>query len=255
MNLNKLLHIATYAGRILLENGAEIYRVEETIVRICNAYGIENTDSFVTPTGIVVSLSDNNETISIVKRIKKREVNLNKIDKVNDLARKIVTENISLDDFYDKLEKIYNEPEYNDKTLMLFAGLSAACYSFILGGHIYDFISAFIIGILIKMISLIFKRLSINEFFINFIGGSITALLALIFYSINHNVNIDKTIIGAIMLLVPGLAITNAVRDIIAGDFLAGLTKAAEAFIVAIAIASGSGIILSFWINTFGGAF
>lgn len=254
MDLNKLLHIATYAGKILLENGAEIYRVEETIMRICNAYDVENVDSFVTPTGLVVSISSNNETISLVKRIKNREVNLNKIDKVNDLARRIVSKNISLDDFYDELEKISIESGYNNKTLIFFSGLSAACFCIILGGHIVDFISTFIIGILIKILSLKFKRLSINEFFINFIGGTIASILAISFYLINNNVNIDKTIIGAIMLLVPGLAITNAIRDIIAGDILAGLTRAAEAFLIAISIASGTGIILSLWINSFGGS-
>ena len=78
-------------------------------------------------------------------------------------------------------------------------------------------------------------------------------ILAIIFININLAANLDQTIIGSIMLLVPGLAITNAIRDTIAGDLLSGLTRAAEAFLVAISIAVGSGAVLSFWLSNFGG--
>lgn len=253
LNLDKLLQISTYAGRIMLENGAEIYRVEETVVRICHAYGITDTDSFVTPTGMMVSISDENTTLSSVKRIKTRGVDLNKIDKVNDLARRINTDKISLNDFYDALLTIENEKKYSNKLIVFISGLSAASFSITYGGNFSDFFAAFFIGYIIKLMSLKFQRLSINDFFINFTGGFVVSLLAVVFHLIIPTTNIDKTIIGAIMLLVPGMAITNAIRDIIAGDFLAGLTKGAEAFLIAVSIAAGSGILLSFWINTIGG--
>ena len=106
MNTNELLQIAADAGKIMLENGAETYRVEETIMRICTAYGEPNTESFVTPTGIITSIQCyNNRTISITKRITKRTVNLEKIKRINDLSRSISHNWMSLEDFKYELSK------------------------------------------------------------------------------------------------------------------------------------------------------
>ena len=95
--------------------------------------------------------------------------------------------------------------------------------------------------------------MSLNEFFVNTICAGAAAISAILFLNLGFVTNIDNTIIGSIMLLVPGLAITNAIRDIIAGDYLAGIIKTSEAFLVAIAIAVGTGGVISFWLNVLGG--
>lgn len=253
MNLDKLIYVSTYAGKILLENGAEIYRVEDTISRICIAYGVNSCDVFATPTGIMVSIYHNNNSISLVKRITKRTVNLNKVHKINALSRKIKVNKITLDNFYSMITTIDNEKSYSLLLVTLFSALSAGSFSIIFGGQLYDFLSAFFIGILITLTSNLFKKLSINDFFKNFICSALVAMVALVIQYLKIPIKFDSTVIASIMLLVPGLAITNAVRDLIAGDILAGITKGCEAILVAISIASGIGAILSLWINIFGG--
>ena len=99
MNLNKLLKVSTLAGKILLESGAETYRVEETIVRICLAFGAQSAESFVIPTGIIVTITHNDEVSTLVRRITSRGVDLNKIDKINNLSRKVQNSSMSIDDF------------------------------------------------------------------------------------------------------------------------------------------------------------
>ena len=80
MEINKILHVATFAGQIILESGGETYRVEDTIGRFCAAFGIQFAESFVTPTGIMVSVSDENSyTTTLVKRVKTRTIDLQKI--------------------------------------------------------------------------------------------------------------------------------------------------------------------------------
>ena len=116
-----------------------------------------------------------------------------------------------------------------------------------------DVFAAFIIGLIIKSLTIKWSEIGINSFFINSICSGIAAFLAIILYKFGIASQIDQTIIGAIMLLVPGIAITNAIRDTIAGDLLSGITRAAEAFLVAISIAVGTGAVLSFWISNFGG--
>ena len=253
MDMNKLLRIATFAGKIMLESGAETYRVEETICRICYSFGVEEANSFVTPTGIMVSISDDNKTYSLINRVTSRSVDLNKIDKINDLSRRIQNEKIDLNDILKILKEIDNGERYSFTITLIFSALSAGAFSILFGGHFNDFLAATFIGFIIKFLSAKFQKLSINEFFIDCIGGAVAASLTLLLVIIGFNINIDKTIIGSIMLLVPGLAITNAIRDTIAGDFLAGLTKGCEAFLIAISIAVGTGAVLSFWINVLGG--
>lgn len=253
MDMDRLLQVSSYAGQIMLQNGAETYRVEETICRLCLSLGAEKADSFVTPTGIIVSIYKNDKTYTTLKRVTSRGVDLNKIDKVNTLSRLTESDNITLESFYDSLVEIDRDDRYSTLATLIFSALSAGCFAFLFKGTVKDMISAAIIGFIIQYISMLLSRISVNSFFINSICGAIASALSVALYSLNIASQIDKTNIGAIMLLVPGLAITNAARDIIAADYLSGLTKAAEAFLIAVAIAVGSGTVLSFYINVLGG--
>ena len=245
MDLNKLITVSTLAGQILLESGAETYRVEETISRICIAYGAHTADSFVIPTGIMVTVTYYDEVATLVKRITSRGVDLNKINAVNDLSRRIQTGAIELNDFNKNLMNISNEPRYSNLITLIFSAIAAGCFAIMFGGNFKDFIAASLIGAVIKIVTIIFQKLNINEFFVNSFCGGLCALLATLFLNISLCSNLDKTIIGSIMLLVPGLIITNAIRDTIAGDFLSGITKASVAFLVAVSLAVGTGAMLS----------
>ncbi|MDO5515943.1 MAG: threonine/serine exporter family protein [Clostridium sp.] len=249
MDLNKLLNVSTLAGKILLESGAETYRVEETIVRICLSFGVDSAESFVIPTGIMVSVTKNEEVCTLVRRITSRGVDLNKIDKINSLSRRLQSEVLTIDEFKNELNAISAINRYSTLTTLMCSSIAAGCFSIMFGGGLKDFFSACIIGACIKIMAVTCQKLNINDFFINSLGGGLCALLAIIFMKFNICANLDKTIIGSIMLLVPGLTITNAIRDTIAGDLLSGITKAAEAILVAISIAVGTGAVLSLFIN------
>jgi len=121
------------------------------------------------------------------------------------------------------------------------------------GGNISDFIISFFVGGIIKWCSISLANINVNDFFINTLGGAMAAILAIIAVHFKLGFHVDKIIIGSIMLLVPGLAITNAIRDTIAGDLLAGISRAVEAFLIAIAIAVGSGIVLRLCFVYYGG--
>lgn len=253
MNTNEVLQVAAYAGKIILENGGETYRVEETMKRISISFGFGQADSYVTPTGFIISISDNNNTNSIVKRITNRTVNLEKVSMVNALSRKISNEKLPLEEVKKNLEYIDNYPTYKKNTILIFSGFAAAFFSLLFGGTIKDFSIAFFIGIAIKHICSSLYKIKTNEFFVNAIGGAVAALIAATSVQLNISDNIDTPIIGSIMLLVPGIAITNAIRDTIAGDLVSGVTRAVEAIFIAVAIAIGTGFALKFWFYIFGG--
>ncbi len=253
MDMDKILQVSSFAGQIMLQSGAETYRVEETICRICLSFGADGVDSFVTPTGIIVSIYKNNKTYSTLKRVTSRGVDLNKIDLVNNLSRITEKEKINIDSFYKSLKEIERGDRYSTFTTLIFSALTAGSFALIFDGTLKDMFSAAIIGLVIQILSIHLAKLTVNSFFINAICGAVSSAMAILLYNMNIASQVDKTNIGAIMLLVPGLAITNAARDIIAADYLSGITKAAEAFLIAVAIAVGSGSILSFWLNTLGG--
>lgn len=251
--MNEILQVAMFAGQMILENGGETYRVEETIWRICKMYGADEAESFATPTGIMASICHKGKTYSLTRRVSNRTVNLHKIDKVNDLSRSIQSKKLSVSEFKNELDKINNLHTYSFPIVIIFSGIAAGSFSILFGGNFKDAISAFLIGLIIKGLTLKWNDIGINAFFINSICGGIVALLAIIFLKLGIASQLNQTIIGSIMLLVPGLAITNAIRDTMSGDLLSGIIRASEAFLVAISIAVGTGGVLSFWISNLGG--
>ena len=165
--MNEILQVAMFAGQMILENGGETYRVEETIWRICKIYGADEAESFATPTGIMASICHQGKTYSLTRRVSNRTVNLDKIDKVNDLSRSIQSKKLSVSDFKRELDKINNLNTYSFLIVILFSGLAAGSFSILFGGNFKDAFSAFLIGLVIKGLALKWSDVGINTFFIN----------------------------------------------------------------------------------------
>jgi len=254
MEIDDIIHVATEAGKIILENGGETYRVEQTITMICNSYGIKHTESFVTPTGIMVSITNNeNKTISLVRRINTRTVNLRKVAMINNLSRLIAEKPLSMEDMIKEIDYINHIPPYSRKITTFFAASSSGFFTLLFGGNYKDFFIAFIIGALINYLSVYLDKLEVNGFLKNMLGGALAATVALTAASLGLVGNMDTIIIGSIMILVPGISITNAIRDTIAGDLVSGVSRSIEALFVAIAIAAGTSIVFKIWSLLFGG--
>lgn len=251
-----ILALALYAGEIMLKNGAETYRVEDTITRICNAYDVDTVESFVTPTGMFVSLdplNTENDVTAYIKRIKHRTIDLNKVSCVNNFSRNLSSKPMSLDEGMDALQRIDCLPKYNQYVKALCAGITSAFLGVLLGSTLHDFISSFIISVFVYFSVSFIENLNSNLFIQNVMGGAVASFFAIVSVSINLGINLDKIIISSIMILLPGVAITNAVRDTISGDLLSGLARTTEAILIAISIAVGVGTIMNIWIHLFGG--
>ncbi|MEG0773227.1 threonine/serine exporter family protein [Clostridium sp.] len=251
---DEIVHIAAEAGKIMLENGGETYRVEQTIAMICNAYNIKTTESFVTPTVVMISITNvMGETNTVIRRVTSRTVDLEKVAAINNLSRSLYSKPLLMKDLKDEVKNIENHQRYGDKISIIAAGITTAFFTLLFGGNIRDFTISFIAGILIKILSNFLNKLDVNSFFINVLGGALAAVIALVAGTFFTGFNVDKIIIGSIMLLVPGLAITNGIRDTISGDLLSGLSRSLEALMIAGAIAAGTGIVFKIWIYIFGG--
>lgn len=252
-----ILELALLAGEIMLRNGAETYRVEDTISRVLSSTNTKLLESFVTPTGIFISIDGDEKEpyLTIVKRVKSRSINLQKIDAVNDLCRRFVAQKISVQDTFTELKKIDETITYPKWFQVVSTGLVAAFFTIMFKGNIADFFASFYIGIVMQLVILFFQRYDVSKFMFDFVGGMVVVALAILFSSVGLGKNIPSIILGCIMPLVPGVAITNAVRDTIAGDLISGISRAVEAFFIATAIASGVASVLSIWVTVFGGVF
>lgn len=242
VNENKILTLANMAGKLALQSGAETYRVEDIITRICRHYGL-NAQCFVSITCIITSVRNyKGELFCSVERVQSRTTNLNKIHLINQLVRDIKKYNF--DEFTKQLSIIDKEVSY--RSLIYFIAYCSGAFFFALlgGGGVHDALSASIGGGLIFLISNFANKFQSNTFFLNTLGGFICTLSSYLTFKIGFTNTVSYSTIGTIMLLVPGIALTNAVRDLVAGDLLSGLSRAAEAFLIGAALASGTGFAL-----------
>lgn len=254
MKPEQLLKISALAGKILLENGAEIQRTEDTICRICEAYGVEEASAFVIPTGMFLSFSAEGKTYSRIMRIRGSSLNLERINRVNDISRRCVRQPMPCEEIMAELMQIREVRNYRPMTVTLAGGFIAMCFTPFFGGSLSDALAAFPIGMATQFLVQKYEQLQIN-FIVRIISTSVILTSAALFlHQLGIIRNTDSVIIGSLMLLVPGLAITNAVRDSIGGDLLAGIIRAIEACLIAVAIALGAGVTMSIWLSVSGGA-
>ena len=245
VNANVLLKVIKLSAQITLENGGETYRAEETIKFICKAFKIKEIDAIATPTGFYLTVSINGDDhYTIVKRIRKRTINLQKIHDVNNISRQIASYSISLKDALKELENISSNRVDQYKYPLLYTGVSSAFFTVLFGGGAFEFMVAFLTGILISAISKGFEELQSYQFFSNIMSGAVIAFAAVTVTTLSGIGNYNYIIVGGIMPLLPGLAMTNAIRDTIRGDLISGIARAAEAMLVASSLAAGAGAVI-----------
>ncbi|WP_345241629.1 threonine/serine exporter family protein [Pontibacillus salipaludis] len=240
----EMLELCLLIGRIMLQNGAETYRVEDTMTRIAASYGKEDAQSFVTPTGIFFSVS-RAEPAKLV-RVSDRATNLSKVTAANNISRNITGGKLTVDEAYKQLSEIDAAgSHYSVATQVAAASIASGCFAIMFQGNWYDFLPACISGGAGFVVLLLLHRLFEIRFFAEFLASLFIGILAFMFISFGVGHETYKVVIGSVMPLVPGLLITNAVRDLMAGHLVSGLSKGAEAFLTATAIGGGVAIAFS----------
>lgn len=244
-----ILILAMKAGTIMMKSGAEIYRVEDTMERICRACGIDYVDVFATPTGIFIA-TDNEEssnTVTYIKRIKSNETDLSRISKVNQFSRTFTTTDLSVEDGMKILDEIEESRPYPFWLRVLGAAVVTSCFSVIFGGTALDFGVAFIVGMMCYVFSRFLEKYDINFFIRGFCCCAFAAFCALVAAASISGVSYAHVITGCIMLFVPGVAITNSIRDFLSGDMLSGVARLTEAVIIGVSLAGGAGVVIELW--------
>lgn len=254
MILSQMLACAMDIGEQMLISGAEIERVEDTISRICKAYDVKRVDVFSITSSIVVTVtSKEEEIITQTRRIKEYRTNFNKLDRLNNLSRYICENQPDIPYIKGEIKSIKKEKEYSLFINLIVSAIAAGVFAVFFGGSLIDGIVSACLGILLKLMMQFLDYAHSNIMFSDFIGTFIVSLIAMLFVHFGIGDSYDKIIIGNIMLLIPGLAFVNSLRDIISRDIMAGLMRLCEAIVLAIFIAIGSSaaILLGIRLNWF----
>lgn len=239
----EVLDLALMAGHILLENGAEIYRVEETIDRICGYYGVNSENAFVLSNGIFLTAGSARESFfAKVQHIPVSGTHLNKVAAVNQLSREIVEGKHTIQDAYRILEEIRTMPGKKRWMQTLASGVGSAAFCIFFGGTFGDSLAAFAAGICLYLYVLWLSVPHFSKIVGNIGGGALVTVVCCLLYLMGVGENLNFMMIGTIMPLVPGVAFTNSIRDVADGDYISGSVRMLDALLVFFCIAIGVGI-------------
>lgn len=245
MEYERLIQMSMDLGCLMLSSGAEIYRVEESMNRLLKAYGAEESDVFAIPNCVYVTITTpGGHPVTKFRRIMRRFNNLDRVDRANDLCRRLCRDTPPLPEAAREVRAIALRPTYSLAVQTAGYGLLSFFFTLFWGGGFLDALWGIVCGVCIKGILLVSEKMKAYDFFTNIVASAAVALIATVAVSLGWAVNYDKIIIGALMSLVPGIAITTFMRDIMAGDLMAGLQRLTESLLVAAAIAVGVGLVL-----------
>ena len=243
MNYNLLMDLAIDLGYELAMSGAETFRVEESVTRLLKAYDVES-DVFAIPNYIMVTIRRKDGTpVTRMRRIGYHGNNMDSVEKYSGLSRRFVTETPTLEEGHQWLSDARKCcRSYSRNAQYMGHLLGAGGFGLFMGGTMADGICAGLCGLLVGVVDKYLDGLKANQFFRTIASSFLMSLLAYAFGAIGLAPNPDAVTIGALMLLVPGLLFTNAMRDIIYGDTNSGVNRIVQVFLVAAALSLGTAV-------------
>ncbi len=251
----EVLTFAVELGDRLLRSGAEVYRVEDSVMAILSSYGITNCDVYVLTNGIFASADEASaDSCSIVRHVPLKPIHLGRMSALNDLCRQVCAKKVTIEEAWPMLEEASAILTYGKLSLLLATGIGCGCFAYLFGGSVLDGVMAVFIGFALQLFMFLLEKNKTSKTIVNVLTSALVSLLALVCYLSGLPVHYDKIIIGDIMPLVPGIALTNSVRDFINGDYLSGSIRLIDALLTAFCIAVGVGLVITITHLIAGGA-
>lgn len=254
MNKNQeILSLAVLAGEILIKNGGEIFRVEDTMMRIIESYGITDYNVYVLSNGIFATIDEQgSHPYSPVRHVAFSNVNLERIAAVNQLSREICEFHYPPGEAIQKMKNCSTLLSEKQLLRHLASGFGCAAFTLLFGGKYLDCFFSLFIGIALQSFLYHARIRQSSRFFYTIAASALVTALSILPYALHAPVMVDKMVIGCIMPLVPGLLLTNAIRDFFNVDFLSGVIHMVDALVTALCIAVGVGAVMTCY-QFFGG--
>jgi len=254
MTNKEIFDLIVSMGEVTLVNGGEISRTKETMDRAAETFGVKEFDAFIIANGIFTSaVLDGQVYSSKILCVPLSPIYLCRVEAVNNLSREIVKGNASPEDAREQLNEIKTLTVVNNKAKLLASGIGSACFCYLFGGSPLDSLVSFGAGILLYIFLLyVVPKISLPKIMINILGSALVTFYSCMVFTLGVGNNLDHIIIGSIICLVPGVPLTNAIRNFFDDDYLSGMIRLMDAFLVAICIATGVGLVLGLWSSFIG---
>ena len=236
----QLLHAVLDIGEDMLNSGAEISRVEDSICRMCASYGVRRVNTFTITSNMIVTLEiDEDTVITQTRRIHPSTTDFTRLERLNALSRTICATQPSVEEIRVRYQAIAARPSMPRWLAYPGGALTASSFAVFFGGNWLDGIAAALLALLIEFLVLRPVRRQANPILYLFLVSLLTGCGGIALVKLGLGVHLDKILIGCIMLTIPGIAITNAVRDFLAGDIVSGLLRLCDSLLQAAGIACG----------------
>ncbi|MEE1320960.1 MAG: threonine/serine exporter family protein [Acutalibacteraceae bacterium] len=236
----KILSLALDLGKAMVQCGAEINRVEETVLRICYAYNIKKTEVFSVISMVYATvITEDGKTHTQMRRIYSNATNFRRLENLNSLSRKICAQKPDISEARKELEVILSGKNHFDVFICLGYVVAAMAFTVFFGGSLLDSLASAPIAVIIYLMNVYIKARGANRLFFTAVSAAIIGFLAEFFVHIGFGNNADMIKIGSVMLIIPGLMLVNSVREMLCGDVMSGLLRLMESVIIAMAIACG----------------
>jgi len=238
--MKESLNCAMNIGEQMLLCGAEVHRVEDSIRRMCSAFGAARTDVFIITSSMVATVyTDDGETYTQTRRINGGGTDMERLHRLNELSRRICSSSLTPAQIGEEFGRILQCRPYPFALECLSYAVIAGAFTLFFGGNLTEAFISLIVGCLMRFVVAIADRSVINRIFAKLIASFSASVLAYIAVGAGIIPNIDKVIIGNIMTLIPGIGLTNALRDLFVGDSIAGCLRLIDVALTALAIAAG----------------
>lgn len=234
------LYCAMDIGKLLLESGSEVSRVEDTIRRIMLAQGVSHVEVFSITSNITATahLSDF-QTVTQMRRVYASHTNMEEIEELNQLSRDICGSHLTPAAIQKRIREIESSPLENYKLMPVGYAIVSGSFALFFGGNMKDFAASALIGFLLYFCEKLITRFTGNLLMTALIWSTIGGLLAKLSVLAGIGQHMDLISIGNIMLYIPGIAFTNSIRDLFVGDTITGLIRIMESILLAVIIAVG----------------
>lgn len=227
-------------GEQMLISGAEVHRVEESINRMCHALGAVRVDVFIITSSMVVTIQTADEkTYTQTRRVKTTNFDFERLHYLNDLSRQICENRLNEQEIENRLKKISECKSFSALHEIICYAVIACAFTLFFGGSIVETLVALFVGAIARLSVYFSEKIISNKIFGKFFASAMVTLLAFLAVKFKWIPTVDKVIMGNIMTLIPGIGLTNAIRDLFTGDSIAGFLRSIEAVLTALSIAAG----------------
>lgn len=241
---NEYLYRVLDIGQYMLQSGGEVSRVEDSIRRLCMAFGAERADVFTITSSIVVTIyAKGFGALTQTRRIVGQQYDLHRLELLNELSRRICAEHLTMEETERALRAIRATPQYPFAIQLLTYALISSSFSLFFGGSALDAVASGLIGVVLKYMDVLIRRTEANALLSALLCSCLGGLLAGLAVRFGLGDNADMISIGNIMLLIPGIALTNSLRDMFSGNTISGMMRFIEAILLALVIAFGFALV------------